>query len=75
MNSEPANISKAMQQKAKVCATVAEDFVEESLTGESSEKETNEAEAKVWQQKSEVLLKAAAIVSASTAAQRPPNKD
>lgn len=64
MNPEPTNLSEALQQKAKVFATVAEDIIEESLTGEACAKEKNEAEAKVWQQKSEGLLKAAAIVQA-----------
>lgn len=59
MNPEPVDPSDAMQQKAKVCATVAEDFIEESLTGEACEKEKNEAKAKVWQQKSEGLRKTA----------------
>ncbi len=72
MNPEPTKLSEAMQQKAKVCATVAKDIIEESLTGESSEKEKNEAEAKVWQQKSKGLLKAAAIVSASGNDHTPP---
>jgi len=62
MNPEPANLSNALQQKAKVFATVAEDIVEESLTGESSKKAKNETEAKLWQQKSADLLKAAAII-------------
>ena len=72
MTPDPASLSAAMQQKAKVLATVAEDVIEESLTGESHEKEKNEAEAKVWQQKSEELLKAAAIVAASGGGQTPP---
>jgi hypothetical protein len=72
MNPEPANSSEAMEQKAKVCATVAEDIIEESLTGESSEKEKNEAEARIWQQKSEGLLKAAAKASAGSSEQPPP---
>jgi hypothetical protein len=74
MNSAPAKISEALEQKAKVFATVAEDIVEESLTGESSEKERNEAEAKLWQHKSEALLQAAANVAASAADQPTPIK-
>ena len=75
MNQQPINRSEALEQKAKVCATVAEDITEESLTGEACEKEKNEAEAKVWQQKSEGLLKAAAMVSATASDQAPPVKD
>ena len=67
MNPDPVTPSEAMQQKAKVCATVAEDFIEESLIGEACEKEKNEAEAKVWQQKSEGLLKTAASGQAGSA--------
>ena len=62
MPTEPTNISEAMQQKAKVCETVAEDKIQESLTGESHEKEMNEQEAKVWREKSKVWTEAEAIV-------------
>ena len=71
MNPEPANLSEALQQKAKVFATVAEDIVEESLTGESCAKAKNETEAKHWHQKSADLMKAAAIVREG--ATRPPS--
>ncbi len=57
-----AKIPETLQQKAKVCATIAEDKTEESLTGESCDKEQNEADAKRWRQKSQTVLKAAAKV-------------
>ena len=44
-----------MQQNAKVCETIAEDKTQESLTGESNEKEMNEQDAKVWQGKIQSL--------------------
>ena len=72
MTTKTHSISETMQQEAKVCATVAEDITEEALTGEACEKEANEAEAKVWKQKSEGLLEAAAIESASSADQTTP---
>lgn len=72
MNPEAANISEAMQQKAKVCATVAEDKTQESLTGEPHEKAMNEQDAKDWRLKSEIWLEAEATLRASTPDQTPP---
>jgi hypothetical protein len=65
-------ISEVLEQKAKVCATIAGDMEEEALTGESHEKAANEADAKVWQQKSEVWQEAAAIVEAGATKPVPP---
>ncbi len=62
MQTEPTKISEAMQQKAIVCETVAEDKTQESLTGESHEKELNEQAAKVWREKSKVWTEAETIV-------------
>ena len=64
MTPKPNSIAEVMEQKAKVCATIADDMTEESLTGESCEKETNEADARVWKQKSADWLEAAAVVEA-----------
>ena len=66
MQTEPTKISEAMQQKAKVCETVAEDKIQESLTGEPHEKELNEQEAKVWREKSKVWTEAETIVRTGT---------
>jgi len=66
MENPPTKISEVMQQKAKVCETVAEDKTQESLTGEPHEKELNELDAKVWREKSKVWTEAAAIVRTDT---------
>ena len=66
METPPDKISEAMQQKAKVCETVAEDKTQESLTGEPHKKELNEQAAKVWREKSKVWTEAEAIVRAGT---------
>jgi hypothetical protein len=68
---EPTKISEELQRKAKVCETIAEDKTEESLTGDSAEKEVNEQEAKTWREKSEVWRAADAIVRAGSADQSP----
>lgn len=75
MIKQPTNLTEVLEQKAKVCATIAEDKIEESLTGESHEKAMNEAEAKVWKQKSENWLEAAAIVRAGSDGNAPPVKE
>lgn len=62
METPPEQISEVLQQKAKVCETIAEDKTQESLTGEPHEKELNEQEAKVWREKSKVWTEAEAIV-------------
>jgi len=74
MSTPPAKITEALQQKAKVCATIAEDKTQESLTGEVSEKEMNEQAAKVWREKSQVWQEAEAIVRAGSADLPPPAK-
>jgi hypothetical protein len=71
---EPTKISEVMQQKAKVCETVAEDKAQESLTGEPHEKELNEQDAKVWREKSKVWTEAEAIVRADLPDPTPPAK-
>jgi hypothetical protein len=71
MPTEPTNISEELRRKAKVCETIAQDKTEESLTGASDEKETNQQDAKAWRLKSEVWLEADAIVRAG---QAPPAK-
>ncbi len=63
-----------MQQNAKVCETIAQDKIEESLTGASCEKEMNEQDAKAWRLKSQVWLEAEAIVRAGSADPSPPAK-
>ena len=55
-----------MQQKAKVCETIAQDKTEESLTGASAEKVMNEQDAKAWRLKSEIWLEAEAALRAVT---------
>jgi hypothetical protein len=62
MQTEPTNITEALQRKAQVCETIAQDKIEESLTGASCEKEMNEQDAKAWRLKSQVWLEAEAIV-------------
>jgi hypothetical protein len=62
METSPDKISEVLQQKAKVCETVAADKTQESLTGEPHKKELNEQEAKVWREKSKVWTEAEAIV-------------
>ncbi|MGA2247357.1 MAG: hypothetical protein ABSH48_20390 [Verrucomicrobiota bacterium] len=74
MQTEPTKISEEMQQKAKVCETIAQDKIEESLTGASCEKEMNEQDAKAWRLKSQVWLEAEAIVRAGSTGQSPPAK-
>jgi len=56
------SILEALQQHARTCATAAEDSSQEALTGESSNKEKNTQDAKMWQIKSEVWLEAEALV-------------
>jgi hypothetical protein len=74
MPTEPTNISEELQHKAKVCATIAQDKTEESLTGASAEKAANVQEAKDWRLKSEVWLEADAAVRAGLNPQTPPPK-
>jgi len=75
MGTPTEKISEAMQQKAKVCETIAEDKTQESLTGEPQEKEQNEQDAKVWREKSKVWTEAEAIVRlAHPTPLHPPNK-
>ena len=74
MPMESTKISDELQHKAKVCEAIAQDKTEESLTGASAEKATNQQDAKDWRQKSEVWLEADAIVRADPAGQSPPAK-
>lgn len=62
MQTDLKKISAAMQRKAKVCETIAQDKTQEALTGESKDKELNEQEAKGWREKSKVWQEAEAIV-------------
>jgi hypothetical protein len=62
MQTQPAKISEVLQQNAKVCETIAEDKIEESLTGASCEKKMNEQEAKEWMLKSKVWREAETVV-------------
>ena len=48
MDSQIAKLIEEIEHQAVVCETVAKDKNHESLTGESSEKEKNEAESKAW---------------------------
>jgi hypothetical protein len=59
---EPLKASEEMQRQAKICETIAQDKKEEALTGDASEREMNEQDAKEWMVKSKVWLKAEAIV-------------
>ena len=63
-----------MQQKTKVCETIAEDKTQESLTGESAEKVMNEAEAKAWREKSKIWAEAEAMVRTNSTPPTPPAK-
>ncbi len=72
MPMEPAKISEELQHKAKVCEAIAQDKTEESLTGASADKATNQQDAKDWRQKSEVWLEADAIVREVSVGQSPP---
>ena len=57
-----AAIIQAMQQHAKTCETAAQDSTQESLTGESHEKDKNVQDAKEWMMKAQVWLEAEAVV-------------
>ena len=48
MDNPIAKLIEEIQHQAEVCETVAKDKNQESLTGEASEKEKNEAESKEW---------------------------
>ena len=65
MQEPPNKATEQMEQKAKVCETVAEDFTQESLTGASCDKALNEQAAKEWRSKSQVWTEAEAIVRAA----------
>jgi hypothetical protein len=60
------SILDALQQHARTCATAGEDSSQEALTGESSNKEKNTQDARIWQIKSEVWLEAEAVVRGIT---------
>jgi hypothetical protein len=74
MQTAPTKISKEMQQKAKVCETIAQDKIEESLTGASCGKEMNKKDAEAWRLKSQVWLEAEAIVRVGSTGPSPPAK-
>ena len=59
-------ISEAMQQKAKVCETIAADKTQESLTSEPHQKDLNEQDAIVWREKSKVWTEAEVLVRKGT---------
>jgi hypothetical protein len=63
---KPELLSEELQQKAKLCETIAQDKTQESLTGASCEKEINEQAAKEWMLKSKVWQEAEAIVRSGT---------
>ena len=48
MDNSIAKLIEEIQRQAEVCETVAKDKNQESLTGEASDKEKNEAESKEW---------------------------
>jgi hypothetical protein len=62
MNNQFAKLIQEMEHQAQVCETIASDKTEESLTGESSEKEKNEAEAREWGLKAGVWKEAVTLV-------------
>jgi hypothetical protein len=62
MGNRFAKLIERIEHQAQVCETVAKDKTEESLTGESSEKEMNEAEAREWALKAGVWREAVALV-------------
>lgn len=74
MPTKPTKISEVLKQKAKVCETIAEDKTQESLTGDSADREQNEQEAKAWREKSKVWEEAEAIVRADPGQQPTPAK-
>lgn len=65
-------ISEELQQKAKLCETIAQDKTQESLTGASCDKEMNEQQAKEWLLKSKVWQEAESMVRTGTTDQTPP---
>jgi hypothetical protein len=56
------SILEALQQHARTCETAAQDSSQEALTGESSNREKNKQDAKIWLMKSQVWLEAEAVV-------------
>ena len=57
-----AAIIEALQQHARTCETAAQDSTQESLTGESHEKDRNIQDAKDWLLKAQVWIEAEAVV-------------
>jgi hypothetical protein len=55
-------ILEALQQRARTCATAAQDSSEQALTGESNDREKNTHEANIWLIKSQVWLEAEMVV-------------
>lgn len=74
MQEPPNKATEQMEQKAKVCETVAEDFTQESLTGASCDKALNEQAAKEWRSKSQVWKEAEAVVKTVPPELTPPAK-
>ena len=74
MQTDLEKITAALQHKATVCETIAQDKTEEALTGASCEKELNEQDAKAWRLKSQVWVEAETIVRAGLAGEPPSPK-
>ena len=66
------NILEALQQHAKTCETAAQDSSQEALTGESSDREKNTENARIWLIKSQVWIEAEAVVRSITLSLPPP---
>ena len=66
------NILEALQQHAKTCETAAQDSSQEALTGESSDREKNTENARIWLIKSQVWIEAEAVVRGITLSLPPP---
>jgi hypothetical protein len=62
MDNQFAKLIEKMEHQAQVCETIAKDKTEESLTGESSEKEKNEADARGWALKADGWREAVDLV-------------
>ena len=60
------SILEALQQHARTCETAAQDSSQEALTGESSDREKNTENAKLWLIKSKVWIEAEAVVRGIT---------
>jgi len=72
MPTPPKPAAGQMEQKAKVCETIAEDLTQESLTGASCDKAVNEQAAKDWRLKSQIWTEAEALARAIPPDPAPP---